>query len=181
MLSTNTSTFVRGVGRSFTRMEQLGGSSGGFSSSETLVEASINGKLYRIAEAAQPSVDLNLAERFRNCAMPCYYVACGLGSPVDPPGANKPCLEARIAASSLNFNSNLVLSITSSQGQLRYEQIIPTSNSQPVLYHSLPFYDQRSIGSPITLFPPGDYFITLTALDPSGKPRASTTRALMLN
>lgn len=180
-LNTANSTYARGIGRNSSSVQQLGGSSGGFSSSETLVEASINGKLYRLADAAQPSVDLDLAENFRNCAVPCYYVACGLGSPVDPPNANKPCLEARIGASNLESNSNLVLSISSAKGQLRHEQSIPTSNSQPVLYHSLPFYDQRFIGSPITLFPPGDYFITVTALDPNGKPRASTTRALTLN
>ena len=179
-LNSVNSTYVQGIGRISMVDTSRGGSSGGFSSSETLIEAWVDGKLYRSADAAQPVVQLDLSGKFRNCAVPCYYVACGLGSPVDPPNANKPCLEARVAASSLEPNSNLVLSIAAADGQLRYERSVPISSAQTVYYQSLPFYDQRAVGTPVTLFPAGDYFITLTALDPSGKPLASTTRAITL-
>ena len=35
-----------------------------------------------------------------NCAIPCYFAACGLAGPVDPPGTYKPCARARVASAS---------------------------------------------------------------------------------
>ncbi len=153
----------------------VSGSSGGFLSGETLIEAFVSGKLYKFPASNTPAVQLELATQFRNCAVPCYYATCGLGSPVDPPNANKPCLEARLTASGLSPGSSFLLAISGSGGTLLYSQQIPLSSSQPVLYQSLPFYDQRSTGSPITLFPKGDYFITLTALNPDAQPITTTS------
>ena len=99
-----------------------GGSYGGFSSSQTLIKSWVDGKLYRSADAAQPVVQLELSGKFRNCAVPCYYVACGLGSPV---AWRRQVLEP---------NSNPVLSIAAADGQLRIERSVPISSAQPVSY-----------------------------------------------
>jgi hypothetical protein len=171
----NRSSFVKGIGRISTTTNVMAGSSGGFSYSETLLEASINGKLYKLPATNAPSVHLELAPEFRNCAVPCYYAACGLGSPVDPPNANKPCLAARLSATNLSPGSSLLLTLSNSIGTLQYSQQIPLSNTQPVLYQSLSFYNQTSTGSPITLFPKGDYFVTLTALNPDAQPLSTTS------
>jgi hypothetical protein len=80
----------------------LTGSSGGFVESYTLVHARIAGDL--VFSAPAPSLELTGESRdldvtgghVTNCAIPCYYVACGLGSPVDPPGTYKPCFQARV-------------------------------------------------------------------------------------
>ncbi len=175
LLSTSRSTYVLGIGLIESSMIQGGGSSGGFSSGTTLIEASIDGKLYR---QASPSIQLDLASSFSNCAVPCYYAACGIGSPVDPPNAKKPCLEARLAASSLDPGSSLNLAIFSIDGQLKYQQFFPLSSPTITLYHSLPFYAQRSTGNPITLFPSGDYLITLTAFNPQGQPASTSTKRI---
>jgi hypothetical protein len=168
------STYAKAIGLVASRTTLLGGSNGGFASGQVLIEAQIDGKLYR--ETSTPSLTLDLSPDFRNCAVPCYYAACGLGSPVDQPNTFKPCLEARLQATQLPTGSSLALSISSTEGILRHQQQIPLNQPNPVLYRSLPFYDQSSVGQPVRLFPAGSYLITLTALDPDGKPLATTTR-----
>jgi len=88
----------RGVGPTYFQTNVIAGSSGGFGSGLTLLEAVIGGA--RIVPN-YPRVELSLetqsvdygSRSARNCAIPCYFVAC-FGA--DPPTAYKPCMEASV-------------------------------------------------------------------------------------
>lgn len=95
-------TYARGIGFVSSSEQLLTGSSGGFVEGYNLVYARIAGNLVFAAPAAAlelttESRDLDVSgHNVTNCAIPCYYAACGLGSPVDPPGTYKPCIQARV-------------------------------------------------------------------------------------
>jgi hypothetical protein len=101
VLTDERGTYARGVGFITSSEQMLTGSSGGFVQSYTLVQARIAGNL--VFSTPAPSLELTAESRdldvtgghVTNCAIPCYYAACGLGSPVDPPGTYKPCFQAR--------------------------------------------------------------------------------------
>jgi hypothetical protein len=97
--------FVRGVGLARTNAQLLTGSSGGFASSMELVEfhlatgPRVEGPITPRISISVESLFLDVTGRqLTNCAIPCYFVACGLGSPVDPPGTYKPCVRTRVEA-----------------------------------------------------------------------------------
>jgi hypothetical protein len=101
----DTGQFVRGVGLVSRTAFLLTGSSGGFTDGYELIAARLGPyvQLGRTLSAFSLHVESERvpvsARRARNCAVPCYFVACGLAAPpVDPPGAYKPCLEARMEA-----------------------------------------------------------------------------------
>ncbi len=179
-LSRDTSTYASGLGRTSSSSFIATGSNGGFSGSDSLLEMRISDKIYRVIPTP-PEITLSLDPSFANCAIPCYYAACGIGSPVDPPMALKPCLGARTAGTNLPGNSLLRLSIADATGTTRYEQYIPKAAGASVQFISLPFYYQERTGTPITLFPPGDYIVTLWLLDPAGKLAAAATSQTKLN
>ena len=101
-LSDEQGTYARGAGLITSSTRMLTGSSGGFVESHTLVHARIGGNL--VFSAPAPTLELTAESRdldvtgghVTNCAIPCYYAACGIGSPVDPPGTYKPCFQARV-------------------------------------------------------------------------------------
>jgi hypothetical protein len=170
------SSFAKGIGRTSKTSILLSGSSGGFIDGETLIEAFVDGKLYRLPAIASPALQLDLDTAFRNCAVPCYYTACGIGSPVDPPTTFKPCLEARVGLPRLGPGAHLLLNIADSTGRALYSRDIPIYTSQPVLFHALPFYNQQSTGAPLTRFPSGDYFITASAFGADGTLLSTTSK-----
>jgi hypothetical protein len=94
---------ARGVGllSSTTILET--GSSGGPVLIRTLVEASLAGGVQYPAqtsslELGMESLSLNVSGmQVTNCAVPCYFAACGLAPGADPPGTYKPCAQARVA------------------------------------------------------------------------------------
>lgn len=178
--SRDTSTYASGFGRTISTSFITTGSNGGFSSSDTLLEMRISDKLYRLIPTPA-EITLTLDPSFANCAIPCYYAACGIGSPVDPPMTVKPCIGARTAGSNLPANSLMLLSIADVTGTTKYEQYIPKTEGASVQFISLPFYYQQRTGTPITPFPPGDYIVTLWLLDPTGKLTAAATRQTRLN
>jgi len=102
LLTDERGTYARGVGFVSSSEEMLTGSSGGFLESYSIVYARIAGSL--VFSTAAAGLDLTAESRdldvsgghVTNCAIPCYYAACGLGSPVDPPGTYKPCFQARV-------------------------------------------------------------------------------------
>jgi hypothetical protein len=95
-------TYVRGIGFLSSSSQMLTGSSGGFLQSYTLVYARVAGNL----GFAAPALSLELTAESRdldvtgghvtNCAVPCYFVACGFAPGADPPGTYKPCFQARV-------------------------------------------------------------------------------------
>lgn len=94
-------TYARGIGFVSSSTQMLTGSSGGFVESYTLVYARIGGNLVFATpapglELTAESRDLDVTGgRVSNCAVPCYFVACGLVPGADPPGTYKPCFQAR--------------------------------------------------------------------------------------
>ncbi len=96
---TENGTLSRGVGPVRIVRTLAGGSSGGFSQGFDLVEARIGDRLIR---RDLYGISLNIDPEVYNCAVPCYFVACGLAPPApDPPGTMKPCREARVEGAEL--------------------------------------------------------------------------------
>ena len=97
-----TGTLARGIGLLTSNTQMLSGSSGGFTQGRTLVEATVAGGIH--FPAPSPSVQLGMeslslnvsGQKVTNCAVPCYFVACGLVPGADPPGTYKPCAQARV-------------------------------------------------------------------------------------
>jgi len=140
--------FVRGVGLAFKRYTLGGGSSGGFADSLELIE-------YRLASGprvfvAAPRVSIGIenvrldvtGRKVTNCAIPCYFAACGFGSPVDPPNTYKPCVRTRIDANaSVDFWTELT--ILNSSGQAVYKTAqIPSAPGDLVRYVQVPLYSE---------------------------------------
>jgi hypothetical protein len=97
-LSRDTGRLARGIGPTYYQSDVVAGSSGGFGISYTLLEAVLGGARF---VPDYPSVELSLESRVvnmgaksaRNCALPCYFVAC-FGA--DSPNTYKPCVEANV-------------------------------------------------------------------------------------
>lgn len=181
LFNRNTVTYASGIGKVTSVSTITTGSNGGFSEGDMLVEASVGGKTYRSHARGQAEISLDLNDTFANCAVPCYYAACGIGSPVDPPNAIKPCLGARAAGSDIANNSLLQLTVADSSGTTVFDKRVPLYGGSLAHYESLPFYSQGFVGTPITLFAPGDYYVTLWLIDPSGKLIAAVTKVTKLN
>lgn len=92
---------ARGAGPVAFGTSVIAGSSGGFGSGYELLEALIQGVRYAPSYARlellveTPVADIS-GRKARNCAVPCYFVACGLVPGADPPGTYKPCMEASV-------------------------------------------------------------------------------------
>ena len=99
MLILERGVFAAGVGLVSSQSTLLSGSSGGFAQSMDLVDAGIapNTVITTGADGLELSVertDLDATGRqVTNCAIPCYFVACGLGG-ADLPGTYKPLRRA---------------------------------------------------------------------------------------
>lgn len=84
-------TFARGLGLLTSTTSVFGGSSGGFSDGLTLVESRVGQGIF----FTQPATGVELAaersklevtaKRVTNCAIPCYFAACGIAGSADPP------------------------------------------------------------------------------------------------
>jgi hypothetical protein len=159
--------YASGVGMLSLTESIIAGSSGGFSRSETLLEAKIGDRVYRAPLSSDPQVSLSTDATFGNCAIPCYYAACGLGSPVDPPRTIKPCLRVRMQVSHAPPGANLILDLSSTNSL--YQTRIPLASADGVTFSSLPFYQQERVGAALQLFESGEYTITLGLEDASGK------------
>jgi hypothetical protein len=92
-----TGTLSRGVGPVRVLRVLTGGSSGGLDEGFELVEAKIGDRLIR---RDLYKVNLQIDPEVYNCAIPCYFVACGFAG-ADLPGTFKPCQEARVEGADL--------------------------------------------------------------------------------
>ncbi len=90
--------FARGVGPTYYQTDVIAGSSGGFGDGLTLLEAVVGGARcvpnYPRLELVLESKNVNFGTKSaRNCAIPCYFVACFLA---DLPTTYKPCMEVSL-------------------------------------------------------------------------------------
>ena len=157
--------FARGVGFLSSSSQILAGSDGGFAESYTLVYARIDGNLVFGSpgsaielSADAPSFDVT-HKAAPNCALPCYFAACGLGGPQpDPPGTYKPCFGARVflgqpssAAATIDFD------LLDSMNNSLYHT---TATAQPIVERQIQLYS-----APNQPFPTGTYQLRAKTAD----------------
>lgn len=158
-LTTTLLTYVRGIGLVNSFSVDDTGSNGGFLNSLDLIDARVDG--VHISVPA-PKIDLSIENTnldltnqvAPNCAVPCYYPACGIGSSYDRPGMYRPCAQTRIDTSSTTAGYTVLLQLLDSTGTPVFQQ-----TPQPGLnYIRLPlFTDGGGVSTPFTVLPPGDY------------------------
>jgi hypothetical protein len=168
-LSFESGTLVRGLGLLNSETDILAGSSGGFSNSLELVEAKIGKALYYVTPsmgvsvAAESSTFDVTGHHATNCAIPCYFVACGLGG-ADPPGTYKPCFQARIRAGVAQCDTQTMLDaqvqLADAGGSTIYQQAVGMSASPQLCdsaeYLQVPLYSAPNVG-----LPAGDYRLSV--------------------
>ena len=143
-------TLVRGIGVVASRQDVMAGSSGGFSLGRTLVEASLAGGLHFSLDA--PSLQLGLesltlnvsGKQVTNCAVPCYFVACGLTPGADPPDTYKPCARARVQLSNwpVGASRSVRLQLVATDGTAAFDRTLTldAALSEGVGFVQLPLY-----------------------------------------
>jgi hypothetical protein len=192
--------YVRGLGLASSSSQMLTGSSGGFLESYDLVSARIAGNLIFPTPATSvrlgvESDDLNVTgQKVTNCALPCYYAACGLGGGVpDPPGTYKPCFQARVrlegtVASPVvpdSGNRTLVLDFLDAAQQVvlfHSSQTLAVSAAQPdvTVFQQIPLFTSTPSANGVSPalvqpFAAGEYWVRATAQLADGKDSAATT------
>jgi hypothetical protein len=170
-----TATYARGIGLVGSSSIMLSGSSGGFTQMLDLVDVRVDGfhlsvPAPKIALAIE-NTTLDLTHQLApNCALPCYFVACGLGGLVDPPGTYRPCAQARIEASAEVANYTVLLELLDSSGKAVFQN----STQGSLNYVRVPLYTGQF---PFTLLPPGNYTLTGSIIV-AGAALASSTLAI---
>jgi hypothetical protein len=145
-LARDVGRLARGVGPTYYQSDVVAGSSGGFGVSYTLLEAVIGGARF---VPNYPALELSLETQVvnmevksaRNCALPCYFVAC-FGA--DSPNTYKPCIEANVRGGAGR------LTLTDPTGKVLFES--PASG-----WVRIPLYT-----APATPLPPGRYTVSAT-------------------
>jgi hypothetical protein len=169
-LTLETGTFVEGLGLLTSSTDMITGSSGGFTFGLDLVEARIGQAIYyttpslSVSVAAENSVLDVTNKKVTNCAVPCYFAACGLAPGSDPPGTWKPCFQARVRASlppAMTLPLDAELDLVNSSGVAVYQQALGLSAVAPAgeatAYVQIPLFSAPNIP-----FPPGNYSVNVT-------------------
>jgi hypothetical protein len=159
VLSRESGAYARGLGLLNSTSSMSTGSSGGFLDSVALVESRIGSGLYFTTPAV--SVELG-AENTRldvtgkqvtNCAVPCYFVACGFAPGADPPNTYKPCFQARVrvgqrqcsepvqAVASIDLRNAANQSVYSHDVGLT----LPPGRCDSAAYHQVPLYTTPNV------------------------------------
>jgi hypothetical protein len=169
-LDLETGMFARGIGLVVNSHDLLEGSGGGFTEGMTLVYAKIDGHV--VFGSPLSSLELGVESnsfdvsnmKAPNCAVPCYFVACGIVPGADPPGTYKPCFQARVRMGQTGWGSqscDLDL-LDSSNNSLYHVTLTGTSNHESVVANQVQLYT-----TPNHPFPPGSY--QLRAQTPDGR------------
>ncbi len=169
---TETGTMVRGLGPLSIGETVAGGSSGGFFRAVDLVEAVIAGKVRFLTpanglELSPESQTQDLAGRqARNCALPCYFAACGLGGGApDPPGTYKPCMFTRLKVENAAARSlSLELINPASVTVHTVTRTLTVSSSEQLWFETVPLYT-----APAAILPPGAYQLKATVKSADGQ------------
>jgi hypothetical protein len=165
----------RGVGLLWSTTNLLTGSSGGFSSGRTLVDAVVDGgKTHYTATAGlrvgMESLTLDVTgKNVTNCILPCYFAACGLGGPQpDPPGTYKPCSRARVSLenwpvdASHTVHLRLIAPDSTVLSDQKYD--LPNAPGEVVYTTQVSLYS-----APNTPYPPGTYQVSASTEDGAGQ------------
>ncbi len=164
-----TGTLARGVGLLTSSATMMSGSSGGFTQGRTLVEATVAGIRFpavaRSVQLGMESLDLNVSgKQVTNCAVPCYFVACGLVPTTDPPGTYKPCAQARVELANwpANLSRAVRLELLAPDGSAAYDQTVTLDNAsiESVIFIQVPLYS-----APNQPLPPGTYQLAARTAD----------------
>jgi hypothetical protein len=158
------SIYVRGIGLVNSQSFLGGGSDGGFSSGIDLVDVRVDGvhisvPVPKIGLSIE-TTDLDLTNQLvPNCAIPCYYGACGIGSPYDRPGVYRPCAQARIDTSSATAGYTVLLQLLDAGGNVVFQNSLTAPIASTVDYVRVPLYTQPVLNPnyPFVLLPAGDY------------------------
>ncbi len=179
-LTSETGVFIRGIGLAGNSSTMLTGSSGGFLQSSELVAARIGGeiRLQSFAPSLQLGVettDLNVSDKEApNCAVPCYFAACGLVGGADPPNTYKPCFQARISLDApTEAARELELELTNVDGKIVHQARLRQAQQESTLFHQVPLYS-----GPNTPFAPGIYRLTVRCKLWESLPESSSTMAV---
>jgi hypothetical protein len=174
-----TSTYVRGIGLVNARSTSLTGSNGGFLDGLDLIDVRVDGIHLSVPAPniglSIENTDLDLTNQLvPNCAVPCYYPACGIGSPYDQPGVYRPCAQTRIETSS-TAGYTVLLQLLDPTGTVLFENSTPALTATTLDYIRLPLYTQTgSYNPPFTLLPPGDYKLVGSIVS-NGTPQAQSS------
>jgi hypothetical protein len=166
-------TFVRGLGLAVTNSTLLAGSSGGFLSGMELVSVRLGDGVRLTGRASGLELTVERAEldvtgrRVTNCAVPCYFVACGLVPGADPPDTYKPCFQARLRGQGSAVDWELL--DDAGQAVYRESQALPAGDWAEV-FRQLPLY--RVPNEP---FPPGPYRLRALVKRADGTESAAAT------
>lgn len=158
-----TSTYVRGLGMVASQDVDDTGSNGGFLDGADLIEATVDGVHLALPtpkiSLSIENTDLDLTDQLvPNCAVPCYYPACGIGSPYDLPGVYRPCARVRLDTSASTAGGYLArLQLLNPAGTTVFESDVTVNNTSQLAYVSLPLYT-----TPLKLLTAGDYTLTLS-------------------
>ena len=179
-----TGTMVRGLGPLSIGETVAGGSSGGFFRAVELVEAVIAGKVRFLTpanglELSPESQTQDLVGRqARNCALPCYFAACGLGGGApDPPGTYKPCMFTRLKVENPAAKS-LLLELLNPANDSVYSvnrPLEPSANEQ-LWFETVPLYRAPSV-----VLPPGQYQLKATVKSEAGATLNTSLAALRID
>lgn len=154
-----TSIYARGIGlvNSQTFMET--GSSGGFTDGMDLVDVQVDGYHLSVPAAkislSVENATLDLTNQLvPNCALPCYFVACGFIGPPDPAGTYRPCAQARIETSGAAAGYAVLVELLDSSGKAVFQSSTQPSFPTNLNYIRVPMYTGTT---PFTLLAPGNY------------------------
>lgn len=172
--------FVQGLGPARIEQTMMSGSSGGFLKGGFLVEASINGRLWtrsgaRVQLMAESTTLDVSGKNVTNCAVPCYFVACGLVPGTDPPGTYKPCFETSVATERAPSDADALLELVNSAGTPVLSQKLPLG-LYGTFHYQAPLYT-----TPNVPFPPGDYLLRVRVRDRLGAEIGSASLALRID
>ncbi len=186
-LTQETGLLVRGVGRISSSTIMLSGSSGGFLTGVDLVYARIGGNI-RFATPAismtlsAESTDLDVSGgKVANCAVPCYFVACGITPGADPPGTYKPCFQTRVRLENLPVQDSTTLDLdlldATGLSVFHTSASVPSGPAQP---DSIVISQIKLYTAPNQPIPPGKYNIQAKAKLSTGSDAAVATIPLQV-
>ena len=164
-LSLQTGTFARGIGLVVTSNSLLTGSSGGFTDGLNLVHAKIDGHIVfapvsNSLEISAEATNFDVSNRrTSNCAIPCYFAACGIAG-ADPAGTYKPCFRATVRlgqAAAIPQRVDLDL-FDASNRSVYHSTLIGAPDTESIFAHQVQLY-----AVPLTKDPVG---VTAAAVAP---------------
>ena len=171
-LQVETGVLGRGVGLLSSTTVLQTGSSGGFTTGRTLVEATVGGSAIRFRggfaslKVGMESLSLDVSgKQVTNCILPCYFAACGFAGPVpDPPGTYKPCARASVSVEGWSPGPArpVRLRLTSPDGTVLYDRVLSlvAPEGSGIVTTQIPLFS-----APNLPYPPGSYRLSAATDD----------------